>query len=85
MNKSILMKLGLSLLVMTFTINPTWSQETETQKKIYTTTGGELIYHGLTQKTMEQMQIASFGLRHSLIFKINCTGICVTSLVFLRD
>jgi len=43
MNKSILMKLGLSLLVMTFTTSLGWSQETKAQKKIYTTTGGEVI------------------------------------------
>lgn len=43
MNKSTLVKLGLSLLVMTFATKPASSQETKPQKKIYTTTGGELI------------------------------------------
>jgi len=43
MNKSTLIELGLSLLVMTFATKLAWSQETNTQKKIYTTTGGEII------------------------------------------
>jgi len=34
---------SLLLLVMTFTTNLAWSQETKPQKKLYTTTGGELI------------------------------------------
>jgi hypothetical protein len=36
--------IGLSLVVMTFAINPVWSQDTTRLKTLYTTLGGEIIF-----------------------------------------